>query len=88
MLKIGQAIRQFLGKLPPEAQEALMGDYLSPVASWKQTVEAAISKVELQIENAASGANLDQEWLKGQGARRLDEANASHGDNWNEPPAP
>jgi hypothetical protein len=81
----GREVRSAINQLPPEVSRNLLAEYREPQPQLVAQLEEAIITRELAIENAAQGINLDQQWLQGANARRMDEVGISAGDEWNSP---
>ncbi len=81
----GREVRCAINQLPPDVSKALLAEYGEPTATLSAQLEAAIITRELAIENTQSGIDLDQQWLQGENARRMDEVGLSADDDWNSP---
>jgi hypothetical protein len=83
----GREVRSAVNALPPEVSRSLLNEYREPAAQLVSSIEEAIISRELAIENATQEAGLDQQWLAGGGAgRKINEADLSAEDSWNQEP--
>lgn len=85
MAEYGREVRASISQLPPEVSRELLADYREPSPQLVGQVENAILAREHSIEGIEQGANLDQQWLQGAAARRMDEVGLSADDEWNAP---
>lgn len=81
----GREVRSVINQLPPDVARNLLAEYREPQPQLIAQLEEAIIARELAIENAAQEINLDQQWLQGAIARRMDEVGLSADDDWNSP---
>jgi hypothetical protein len=82
----GHEVRVALNQLPPEVSRSLMSAYQPIEPSLTAEIQQGIEVREQVAENAATGKNLDQQWVAQEGVgRKIKEEEIGADDGWNIP---